>query len=673
LRPSVSLDVVSVLDGLASAWVRQRPPALRLAAWIVAFLGPVLLVLASRSLHSTLAQGGLLEVALVFATLVLVIAIAVAGGIRPALTTVVLYVLARIFFLAPPFVYPGVGLGRNSVTLACFATAGVAVSLLIAKLADFGAEQAALRRVATLVAHSVPAEQLFAVATEEAGRLVGADYVRLSRYEAGELAGVAAWSRTAGHFPAGGRWSAVLGFTRSFTPARRRVRIADISRTYGPLAKDARAHGIRSAASVPIMATGGTWGVLLTGATLKRALPRRTEGRLASFADLLGTAISNAESRASLSRLAEEQAALRRVATLVARGAPPEAVFTAVTEETGQLLRVEITAMVRYEPDGTSSVVASWGRDAEASLPVGDREPLGGKNLVTIISETSSPARLDHYDGVSGPRVERLAEAGYRSAVGAPIIVQGRLWGAVVAASVAQHALSYDAEARIGSFTDLVATAVSNAETLAELTASRARVLAATDEARRQIERDLHDGAQQRLVSLTLAVRAAQAAVPPTSGPLGDELASVADGLASVLDDLRELARGIHPSILSEGGLGPALKTLARRSIVPVELDLRAIDRLPEPVEVAAYYVICEALANAAKHSNASVVQIGAEMAANVLHLHVLDDGDGGADPALGSGLTGLKDRVEALGGTIAVSSPAGAGTILDADLPLAA
>jgi signal transduction histidine kinase len=661
---------VSVLDGLASAWVRQRPPALRAGAWIVAFLGPALLVLTTRPLQSTLVQG-FLGVALVFGALVLVIAIAAAGGIRPALTTVVLYVIARMFFLAPPFVYQG----RNPdpVTLGCFAAAGVAVSLLISKLADFGAEQAALRRVATLVAHSVPAQELFAVATEQAGRLVGANYVRMGRYESGELVGVAAWSRSAGHFPAGGRWNAVLGFARSFTPARRRAWIADISRANGPLAEDARAHGIRSAVSVPIMATGRTWGVLLTGSTLKSALPRRTQGRLASFADLLGTAISNAESRASLSRLAEEQAALRRVATLVARGAPPNAVFTAVTEETGQLLRVEITSMVRYEPDGTSTIVASWGRGAQATLPVGDREPLGGKNLVTIISQTSSPARLDHYDGVSGARVERLAGAGYRSAVGAPIVVQDRLWGAVLASSVGKHALSQSAEARIASFTDLVATAVSNAENLAELTASRARVLAAADEARRQIERDLHDGAQQRLISLTLAVRAAQAAVVPASGPLGDELASVADGLASVLDDLRELARGIHPSILSEGGLVPALKTLARRSIVPVELDVRAIERLPEPVEVAAYYVISEALANAAKHSNASVVQIGADIADDVLHLHVLDDGHGGADPALGSGLMGLKDRVEALGGTIAVSSPAGAGTSLDANLPLAA
>jgi signal transduction histidine kinase len=252
-------------------------------------------------------------------------------------------------------------------------------------------------------------------------------------------------------------------------------------------------------------------------------------------------------------------------------------------------------------------------------------------------------------------------------------MVQGRLWGALLAASLDELTLSPDAEARIRSFTDLVATAVSNAQSLAELTASRARVLAAADEARRQIERDLHDGAQQRLVSLTLAVRATQAAVPPGSAHVGDDLASVADGLTSVLADLRELARGIHPTVLSEGGLVPALRTLARRSIVPVELDVHEVARLPEPVEVAAYYVISEALANAAKHSNASVVHVGAEIGNNVLHLRVLDDGDGGADPALGSGLMGLMDRVEALGGTIAITSPAGEGTSLDADLPLAA
>jgi signal transduction histidine kinase len=225
----------------------------------------------------------------------------------------------------------------------------------------------------------------------------------------------------------------------------------------------------------------------------------------------------------------------------------------------------------------------------------------------------------------------------------------------------------------IDSFADLLGAAASNVESLAELTASRARVLAAGDEARRQIERDLHDGAQQRLVSLALDVRAAQGEVAPASGQLRSKLASVADGLTGVLDDLRELASGIHPTILSDGGLVPALKTLARRSAIPVELSIEAVGRLPEPVEIAAYYVTCEALANAAKHSSASVVQVGAELAGHILHLHVADDGVGGADSDLGSGLMGLKDRVEAIGGSIVITSPAGVGTALDADLPLAA
>ena len=660
---------MSVLNGLAGGWVKRRPPALQAMGWLLAVIGPALLTLAAQPMHSVLSQGG----GFLFAALLLVIATSVAGGIAPALIAVGLAAVAQICFFGAPFDLRAGMMRPDVVSLAGFVIAGLAGSILIARLARLAGEQAALRRVATLVAHSVPAQELFTAATEEVGRLSGADCVWMCRYESGKLLGVAAWRRTAGHFPAGGRWSAVPGIARSFTPARHRVRMGGSSLTYGPLAEAARAHGLRSAASVPIMTTGRAWGVMFVGSTVKWALPSCTERCLSSFADLLGAAISSDENRAGITRLAEEQMALRRVATLVARGAPPAAVFNAVTEETGQLLQLEITSMLRYEPDGTSSVVASWGRGAKASLPVGDREPLGGKNLATIISETFSPARLDHCDGVSGARVERLAEAGFHAAVGAPIMVQGRLWGAVIAASTDQHALSEDAEARIASFADLVATAVSNAENLGELIASRARVLGAADEARRQIERDLHDGAQQRLVSLTLAVRAAQAAVPPVCGPLGDQLASVADGLASALDDLRELARGIHPSILSEGGLAPALKTLARRSIVPVELDVRAIERLPEAVEVAAYYVISEALANAAKHANASVVQVGAEIAGTALHLHVLDDGDGGADPALGTGLVGLKDRVEALGGRIAVSSPAGAGTILDADLPIAA
>jgi signal transduction histidine kinase len=622
----------------------------------------VLLALAALSLHVALIQGAFLVVALILVT-----ALAVAGGTRPAVTALVLSIVARMFFFRPPAASL-----PNMLSLTGFAIAGLAISILIAKVGQLAAEQAALRRVATQVARAVPAEELFAAAASEMGQLVAADYVGMSWHESGDLVAIAAWDR-AGKRVRAGRWSVIRGVIGALFRIGRPDRTDDIAVAYRPLADDARAHGVRSAAAVPIMVSGSEWGVILTGSTMRWALPASTEHRMAAFADLLGTAISNAESRAGLTCLAEEQAALRRVATLVAREATPEKVFTAVSEEAGHLVQAEITSMLRYEADGTSVIVASWGTGARTSLPVGDRQPLGGRNLATMISETSSPARLDHYGHLSGARVKRLAEAGFRSGVGAPIMVDGRLWGAVLAATTDARALSPHAEARIGSFTDLVATAVSNAENRAQLMASRARVLAAADDARRQIERDLHDGAQQRLISLTLAVRAAQAAIPPDSAQLGEELGSVAEGLNSVLDDLRELARGIHPTILSAGGLVAALKTLARRSIVPVELELQQVVRLPEQVEVAAYYVISEALANAAKHSGASVVQISADIAGNVLHLHVADDGQGGADPALGSGLVGLRDRVEALGGTIAVRSHSGAGTSLDAELPLAA
>jgi signal transduction histidine kinase len=242
----------------------------------------------------------------------------------------------------------------------------------------------------------------------------------------------------------------------------------------------------------------------------------------------------------------------------------------------------------------------------------------------------------------------------------------------MIACMVDEHPLQPGTEARLASFTQLVATAIANAENLGELTASRARVVAAADETRRRIERDLHDGAQQRLVSLSLALQAAQIEIPPQLSELKGELAHVADELASVLEDLQEMARGIHPAILARGGLGPALKTLARRSSVPVELDVRARARLPERVEVAAYYVVSEALTNAAKYAHASVVHVDAAAADGTLRLRVRDDGAGGADPGRGTGLVGLKDRVEALGGTIVMQSPVGASTSLDVELPLA-
>jgi signal transduction histidine kinase len=262
-------------------------------------------------------------------------------------------------------------------------------------------------------------------------------------------------------------------------------------------------------------------------------------------------------------------------------------------------------------------------------------------------------------------------EAGYRSAVGTPIIVEGRLWGVMTAASSAEQPLPADTEARLASFTELVATAIANAESKSELAASRRRIVAASDQARRRIEQDLHDGMQQRLVSLSLALRAAEVNVPPDRDALRSELSGIAVGLADAVADLQELSRGIHPAILSQGGLGPALRTLARRSTIPVELEVSTQTRFPEPIEVAAYFVASEALANATKHAQASRIKVSLASPTESVLLSIRDDGVGGAEPTRGSGLVGLTDRVEALGGTIDIESAPGGGTLLVAAFPL--
>jgi signal transduction histidine kinase len=369
-----------------------------------------------------------------------------------------------------------------------------------------------------------------------------------------------------------------------------------------------------------------------------------------------------------LRSLAREQAALRRVATLVARGPAPEEVFAAVTREVGQLLPVDLVNLCRFETDRTETFLATWGKLGKR-FPAGSRWPLGGQNVAAIVSGTGCPGRIDGYAHASGPLGAAVRETGLRSSVGAPVIVEGRLWGMIAVGSSQEQPLPADTEARLASFTELVAMAVANAESRAELVASRARIVAAADEARRRIERDLHDGTQQQLVSLMLQLRAAQAAVPAELAGLAGELDRIAAGLAGVFDRVREISHGIHPAVLSEQGLAAALRGLARRAPVPVELDLRA-GRLPGPVEVAAYYAVSEAVANAAKHARASAVQVELGADAAMVRLAVRDDGAGGADPARGSGLTGLGDRIEALGGTLRITSPPGAGTTLLIQIP---
>jgi signal transduction histidine kinase len=319
-------------------------------------------------------------------------------------------------------------------------------------------------------------------------------------------------------------------------------------------------------------------------------------------------------------------------------------------------------------------VVGTWNSAGGAGpVPLGTRWILGGWNVTTMVFETGRPARIDEYGGASGPAGEFAREVAIHSAVGAPISVAGRLWGFMLVAYTHEEPLPADTEERLAGFTELVATAIANAESQAQLTASRARIVAAADHTRHRIERDLHDGAQQRLVSLALELRSALAAAPPQAGDLVQQLGGVAAEVGGVLDELREIARGLHPAALAEGGLRPALTALAHRSPIPVRLDASVVERLPEPIEIAAYYVVAESLTNTAKHAHASVVDVEVEVAAGdgVLRVGVSDDGVGGANFARGSGLVGLKDRVEALGGRISLRSPPGAGTAVQIALPL--
>ncbi|HYZ68664.1 MAG TPA: CHASE3 domain-containing protein [Mycobacterium sp.] len=367
-------------------------------------------------------------------------------------------------------------------------------------------------------------------------------------------------------------------------------------------------------------------------------------------------------SREELARLNDEQSALRRVATLVAQGKPSKEVFAAVTEEVGLLVGADITRLLRFEADGSGTVAAAWTRTGEPLL-VGARIPID----VTVAGQVRQSGKSAEYTEQS----PRGVPAGSYSAVGAPIMVGGAIWGAITALSPLDRPLPEGTETRMAEFTDLVGTAVANAQARADLVASRARIVAAADESRRRIERDLHDGIQQRLVTIALMLRTVESNVPAEAPELRQQFAALDAGLVEAVDDLREVSRGIHPAILSEGGLGPALRTLSRRSAVPVELDVRVGNRLQSTVEAAAYYVAAEALTNVAKHANASVVELSAAVQDDHLVLTIRDDGAGGAQPSGGSGIIGLIDRVEALGGKLTIASPQGQGTTLHVELPL--
>ena len=376
------------------------------------------------------------------------------------------------------------------------------------------------------------------------------------------------------------------------------------------------------------------------------------------------------QAQTELRRLADEQAALQRIATLVAQSVPTAELFEAVTREVGLQCDADVARMERFETDRAVTALAAWTRSGESHLAVGTRFSLEGTSIAAQVYETGRPARVDSFVGASGPIAREAKALGIRSSVGCPIVVGGRLWGVIAASTRRETPFPPNSEARIGDFTELVATAVSNAEAQAALIASRARLLAAGDDARRRVVRDLHDGAQQRLVHTIISLKLARRAQEKGEGDAATTLVGEAlDEAEQANSELRELAHGMLPSVLTSGGVAAGVEMLVSRMRVPVSVDVTE-ERFPPAIEASAYFVVAEALTNVAKYARAQSANVEARADAGVLYVDVRDDGVGGARPD-GSGLRGLEDRVVALGGRLRVESPPGGGTRIGATLPL--
>ena len=625
-----------------------------------------------------------------------VVVVSIVWGFWLATATAAVSAAAFNYFYSPPLFDVSMSTGEDWIALGTFVvvamlTSAVAqlararaveVSLRRSEANALAKQQSALRRVATLVARGVDPSEVFAAVAHEMADCVGVENAAVFRYDAHGAAVFISGryeSTVATRWPVGQRFSLEGDNVAARVLATGRwARIDNHENATGSLAARTRELGIRCVVGCPIVVESQLWGVAVVASSAAEPLPAHTNERIGDFADLVATAIANAATRAELQAsrdnfcsLADQQAALRRVATLVARGARPSEVFAAVAEEIVRCLNVDSGRVWRYDSDDTVSLVAGHSRTGSQRLPVGERLPIEGDNLGAMILSSGHAMRQHSLEHACGPLIARIREQGIREGVGAPITVDGRIWGLAVASTTRSKPMPLDSEQRIGDFADLVATAIANAATRAELIASRARIVTAADNARRRFERDLHDGAQQRLVSLCMQIRWAQDTLPPECGVVRDQLSDAVGAVTGVLSDLQEISRGMHPAILSKGGLGPALKSLAHRSSVAAAVDLDIDRRLPESIEVGAYYVVAEALTNVAKHARASTVNVRAEIRDDTLCVVVRDDGAGGADPRSGSGLIGLIDRVEALGGRMQIDSPPAVGTTLHVTIPL--
>ena len=367
-------------------------------------------------------------------------------------------------------------------------------------------------------------------------------------------------------------------------------------------------------------------------------------------------------------RLAAEQAALRRVATLVAGNAPPAEVFQSVTEEVCRLLGLRTAVLARFESASAATIVGKYG-GLPGRYELGYVAPLvpGATREVLL---KSAPIRVDYTD-LANDRLQEFLDLGYRGEVGVPITVAGATWGALVVVLQEDEIIPPATEHRLRAFAELVGLAVASADARNEVSASRRRIVEASDTERKRLERNLHDGAQQRLVAFALGLRVAQSKLRKSPDEAERLLGQLAEELSAAIVELRELAQGIHPAVLTERGLEAAVEVLAARAPLSVELDIDLPERLPEPVETAAYYAVSEALANVAKHARAHTARVTLAWSDDQLVVEVADDGAGGADVELGTGLRGLCDRVEALGGRLWVESEPGNGTLVRGELPV--
>jgi signal transduction histidine kinase len=527
-------------------------------------------------------------------------------------------------------------------------------------------EQTALRRVATLVAAGASDADLVATVTSEIAQIFGAHRASALRWDGDSIRVIGDWSADGVPmtlmdrvYPFGGDT-----ITARVVHAGGPARVESIDDLHTDFAKERWAElGIQASIGAPILVDGRIWGVITASrTTIDDPFEPGAEHRLGDFAALVAQAIANSEARQEVSALAEEQAALRRVATLVAGGRSREEVLDAALREVGKVFTAQAAYVVCWEGVYDEVVVlGGWTDGTETPLPTQSRyHPEPGGATLTVL-ETGFAGRTD----------ESSPELGERAAIAAPVIIQANLVGALVALRPAGTAFPAKAEVRLRSFADLVSQSIANANAQEEMRASRARIVRAADEARQKLERNLHDGAQQRLVSASISLRLATAKLPDAPEDAQKILAGASEELKLAIDELRELARGIHPAILTEHGLGPALEGLAERAPIDVAVSNELDDRLPADVEAAAYYVVSEALTNIAKYAKASAVEVHVRRRDGHARVDVVDNGVGGADFSRGSGLRGLADRVEALDGRLGVDSPPAKGTRVWAEIPL--